>query len=640
MRSRSHSRSRSRSQSGSGVTLAAMGSESDAAAGAAKDGKTRTRTRSRGDSIARRNSASRRSSTDGDRDIARGSDAGREPDTAAILVDETEAAAEAAAVARLALVPEEDDFLNNNSNTHHDNSNSDNATAQNTRADDSKKVSTNGDADSCGDDITASAAMNASASKPTVTFSTPSKDSKHHQQSQSEHVSPPHKSGERRNPKGVRVSALDEGTFIHITTDEPNTSKTTTVTFTNNNSNSNSVTADTNTNTLSPRTRARTLANSSAANSNNNSSGGNAMQTVPSALLDVDELFADAGAHTRFPIESLSVTPVELVVPSPDDSDSGAGVGSKTTADAVGSNSNQTPHFVGGAKKSAPPVDSKDVELEVEMVPMTRPPATGAKPARPITSGKQKQLVAVERRAHTTEVLSYRGVLKSYAPRLMQRIRGLEGIAEAEYRRALSGDPAPYISLKTNSRSGELFFLTADRKYILKTISASETRLMLRYILAYYLHLRTFPYSLVNRVVGMYKLTVRHDRKQCCGYSPTDAAATAAEPGNVRGGRGNGAASKAHYIECCNCCCAQCGGCAGGGSRSSRTTVYRVIVLKMAYPSECKLSLQFDLKGSTDRRFVRATNRIIAIFVRPLLICHGSIICSFLTAFHLFMFLF
>jgi len=152
---------------------------------------------------------------------------------------------------------------------------------------------------------------------------------------------------------------------------------------------------------------------------------------------------------------------------------------------------------------------------------------------------------------------THAGKLKCYAPRLFQRIRGLERIDEEAYRKALSGDP-PYRSLKTNSRSGELFFMTADQRYIIKTISEAESRLFVQNLLGYYVHIRSYPYSLINRVLGMYKLTIKHNYR-CCG--------------------------------------------------SLSKITYRILVLQIVYPPQTPLHLQFDLKGSLFNRLASSKDR-------------------------------
>ncbi len=81
---------------------------------------------------------------------------------------------------------------------------------------------------------------------------------------------------------------------------------------------------------------------------------------------------------------------------------------------------------------------------------------------------------------------------------------------------------------------------------------------MKKHVLAYYLHLRSYPYSLINRILGMFKLTL--------ALADTHAA--------------------------------------GPGCGARKHVEYRVIVLAMCHPPSVKPDLVFDLKGALACFFV------------------------------------
>ena len=68
-----------------------------------------------------------------------------------------------------------------------------------------------------------------------------------------------------------------------------------------------------------------------------------------------------------------------------------------------------------------------------------------------------------------------------------------------------SGD---YRSLSTNSKSGEFFFLSHDKKYLVKTVSEDEGMLLFRMLPGYQNHIHSTPTSLIVRFAGLYCVTV------------------------------------------------------------------------------------------------------------------------------------
>lgn len=68
-----------------------------------------------------------------------------------------------------------------------------------------------------------------------------------------------------------------------------------------------------------------------------------------------------------------------------------------------------------------------------------------------------------------------------------------------------SGD---YKSLSTNSKSGEFFFLSRDRKFLIKTVSEAEGRLLFRMLPEYQDHIHSSPMSLIVRFAGLYRVEI------------------------------------------------------------------------------------------------------------------------------------
>mmetsp|Transcript_64850 Transcript_64850/g.141306 ORF Transcript_64850/g.141306 Transcript_64850/m.141306 type:complete len:958 (-) Transcript_64850:126-2999(-) len=62
-----------------------------------------------------------------------------------------------------------------------------------------------------------------------------------------------------------------------------------------------------------------------------------------------------------------------------------------------------------------------------------------------------------------------------------------------------------YKSMSTNSKSGEFFFFSADKRFIIKTISEHEGEVLFRMMPEYQCHLRRVPRSLIVRYGGLYR---------------------------------------------------------------------------------------------------------------------------------------
>jgi len=99
------------------------------------------------------------------------------------------------------------------------------------------------------------------------------------------------------------------------------------------------------------------------------------------------------------------------------------------------------------------------------------------------------------------------GTLTSYAPKAFQEVAGID-----DYFKSI----AELLDLKENvssilksglnkaGQSGEFFFFTRDNKFIIKTISNREMRLLLRILPNYVEHLKQNHNSLLTRIYGLF----------------------------------------------------------------------------------------------------------------------------------------
>eukprot|EP00927_Polykrikos_kofoidii_P036586 TRINITY_DN30886_c0_g1_i2.p1 TRINITY_DN30886_c0_g1~~TRINITY_DN30886_c0_g1_i2.p1 ORF type:complete len:1002 (-),score=161.67 TRINITY_DN30886_c0_g1_i2:292-3297(-) len=73
---------------------------------------------------------------------------------------------------------------------------------------------------------------------------------------------------------------------------------------------------------------------------------------------------------------------------------------------------------------------------------------------------------------------------------------------------SLGRGSSAYIRMQTNSKSGEFFYFSSDRRFLVKTVSEKESMLLLSMLPAYRKHLRRLPRSLIVRYAGLFRMKI------------------------------------------------------------------------------------------------------------------------------------
>mmetsp|Transcript_50855 Transcript_50855/g.99705 ORF Transcript_50855/g.99705 Transcript_50855/m.99705 type:complete len:724 (+) Transcript_50855:98-2269(+) len=94
---------------------------------------------------------------------------------------------------------------------------------------------------------------------------------------------------------------------------------------------------------------------------------------------------------------------------------------------------------------------------------------------------------------------------KDYAPETFRRIRARMGIDPQDYTMSVCGD-FEYLEFASNSKSGEWFFFSHDKRYMVKTISHDEARILITMLPKYFDHLMKYPDTLLTRFYGLHKV--------------------------------------------------------------------------------------------------------------------------------------
>lgn len=74
---------------------------------------------------------------------------------------------------------------------------------------------------------------------------------------------------------------------------------------------------------------------------------------------------------------------------------------------------------------------------------------------------------------------------KDYCPEVFRRIRARFDIAPDDYILSVCGN-FQYLEFISNSKSGQFFFYTHDRRYMIKTISKGEAKFLQKILPAYF----------------------------------------------------------------------------------------------------------------------------------------------------------
>ena len=107
-----------------------------------------------------------------------------------------------------------------------------------------------------------------------------------------------------------------------------------------------------------------------------------------------------------------------------------------------------------------------------------------------------------------------------YAPLVFRKLREeISGISEAEYMRSVGpeqllgnmvlGNLSSLAELTTEGKGGAFFYYTADGRFMIKTVTPEEKRLLKQMLREYYMHLNSNKNSFVVRFYGLHGLRVK-----------------------------------------------------------------------------------------------------------------------------------
>lgn len=108
---------------------------------------------------------------------------------------------------------------------------------------------------------------------------------------------------------------------------------------------------------------------------------------------------------------------------------------------------------------------------------------------------------------------------KEYAPQVFLKLRNHWGISQADYMQSLASEEL-YLDFQSNSKSGQFFFFSDDKFFMIKTLTAQECQWLQDCLEKYYKHNMRYEDTLLVKFMGLYRIKVPR-RKSKRGYRKT-----------------------------------------------------------------------------------------------------------------------
>nr|CAB3463293.1 unnamed protein product [Digitaria exilis] len=94
---------------------------------------------------------------------------------------------------------------------------------------------------------------------------------------------------------------------------------------------------------------------------------------------------------------------------------------------------------------------------------------------------------------------------KDYCPMVFRNLREMFKIDAADYMISICGNSA-LRELSSPGKSGSVFFLSQDDRFMIKTLRKSEVQVLLRMLPNYYNHVRTYENTLITKFFGLHRV--------------------------------------------------------------------------------------------------------------------------------------
>ncbi|CDO97548.1 unnamed protein product [Coffea canephora] len=101
---------------------------------------------------------------------------------------------------------------------------------------------------------------------------------------------------------------------------------------------------------------------------------------------------------------------------------------------------------------------------------------------------------------------------KDYCPMVFRNLREMFKLNAAEYMMSICGDDG-LRELSSPGKSGSIFFLSGDDRFVIKTLKRSELKVFLRMLPRYYRHVSQHENTLITKFFGLHRIKLKHGKK-------------------------------------------------------------------------------------------------------------------------------
>ncbi|KAI7749148.1 hypothetical protein M8C21_001213 [Ambrosia artemisiifolia] len=101
---------------------------------------------------------------------------------------------------------------------------------------------------------------------------------------------------------------------------------------------------------------------------------------------------------------------------------------------------------------------------------------------------------------------------KDYCPMVFRNLRELFKLDAADYMMSICGDDG-LRELSSPGKSGSIFYLSHDGKFVIKTLRTSELQVLLKMLPSYYNHVRAHDNTLITKFYGLHEITLKGGKK-------------------------------------------------------------------------------------------------------------------------------
>jgi len=102
---------------------------------------------------------------------------------------------------------------------------------------------------------------------------------------------------------------------------------------------------------------------------------------------------------------------------------------------------------------------------------------------------------------------------KDYCPEVFRKVRQRFHIDPADYILCVCGN-IQYLEFLSNSKSGQFFFFSYDKRYMIKTVSQPEAKVLIDMLPGYVKHICDYPNTLITRSYGLHRVKPKGQKER------------------------------------------------------------------------------------------------------------------------------